>query len=80
MAISTEGKYVILLDARSKMMIHQFRMNAPCTDFVFTNTSNHLISSDNTGQLYQWDLKKRAIYDSFKDFGTYCTNKLAIDL
>jgi len=53
MAISTEGKYVILLDARSKMMIHQFRMNAPCTDFVFTNTSNHLISSDNTGQLYQ---------------------------
>ncbi|KAL4506056.1 hypothetical protein ABPG72_013817 [Tetrahymena utriculariae] len=77
-ALFSEPGYIMILNAKTKQFLFEFKMNEPCTSVAFSHDSKYLFSSGKNGKIYQWDLSKRCIFDVNQDQGTQATNKLRV--
>jgi len=78
MAIYTvkNNGYFGILNPKTKQFNFELKMNETCLDVSFSQNSNYLFTVGETGNIYQWDLRKRAIVDKMSDCASLKTTAI----
>lgn len=77
-ALWGESCYISIMCAKTKQLLYELKVNNPISTVTFSTDSTHLFCACQDGSIYQWDLIKRAIFDSFHDQGS--TKTVCIDV
>lgn len=64
-----------VVNSQSKQMLFELNMNEGCVDAKF-GREHQLITAGDRGYVYIWDLRKRAVIEKFKDFGSQTTTAI----
>jgi len=73
-ALYGHNQYLMMLSAKTKQLLYEFRLNSECSAVTFSSDSDQLFASTEDGDIYQWDLASRKIMDVFHDNGSLKTN------
>jgi len=69
--------YIGILSPRTKQLNFELKMNETCLDCAFAEDSNYLFTVGQTGNIYQWDLRKRAIVNKMSDVASLKTTAIS---
>jgi len=64
--IGNDG-YIILVEAKSKMWVADFKMNGSARAVSFSPCGDFIISSGSDGDVYRWDLRSKKCVDKFQN-------------
>ncbi|CAH9140592.1 unnamed protein product [Cuscuta epithymum] len=66
--LGNEG-YILLVSLKTKELVGTLKMNGTVRSIAFTNDGQQLLSSGGDGEIYHWDLRKRACFHKGVDEG-----------
>ncbi|CAH9075515.1 unnamed protein product [Cuscuta epithymum] len=66
--LGNEG-YILLVSLKTKELVGTLKMNGTVRSLAFTNDGQQLLSSGGDGEIYHWDLRKRACFHKGVDEG-----------
>lgn len=72
-ALFGHNQYVMMVSAKTKQLLYEFRLNSECSSVCFSPDSDYLFTSTEDGNIYQWDLNTRKIAEMFHDTGSFKT-------
>lgn len=52
LAVFSQAGYVMVLNAKTKQFLFEFKMNEPCTSVAFSFDSKYLFSAGKNGKIY----------------------------
>eukprot|EP01083_Nonionella_stella_P298258 1012554_1 len=64
--IGNDG-YIILVEAKSKMWVADFKMNGSARAVSFSPCGDFIISSGSDGDVYRWDIRSKKCVDKFQN-------------
>nr|GMD18627.1 U3 small nucleolar RNA-associated protein 18 homolog [Ipomoea batatas] len=73
--IGNEG-YILLVSLKTKELVGTLKMNGTVRSLAFSHDGQKLLSSGGDGQIYHWDLRRRACFHKGVDEG--CINSTAL--
>ncbi|XP_019164902.1 PREDICTED: U3 small nucleolar RNA-associated protein 18 homolog [Ipomoea nil] len=73
--IGNEG-YILLVSLKTKELVGTLKMNGTIRSLAFSHDGQKLLSSGGDGQIYHWDLRRRACFHKGVDEG--CINGTAL--
>ncbi|XP_019154104.1 PREDICTED: U3 small nucleolar RNA-associated protein 18 homolog [Ipomoea nil] len=73
--IGNEG-YILLVSLKTKELVGTLKMNGTVRSLAFSHDGQKLLSSGGDGQIYHWDLRRRACFHKGVDEG--CINGTAL--
>ncbi|VFQ81124.1 unnamed protein product [Cuscuta campestris] len=75
--LGNEG-YILLVSLKTKELIGTLKMNGTVRSIAFTHDGEQLLSSGGDGQIYHWDLRKRACFHKGVDEGCITGTSLCV--
>ncbi|KAF7458874.1 WD-40 repeat protein [Cryptosporidium felis] len=71
--LSTSNGNILVLDEQTKQLIRSFKMNDSVTGIAFHPTeSDQILSTNNVGEIYNWDINTGRCIERIVDFGSLC--------